>query len=164
MRICTYGCHFLSLVPACICLCMHVWKNNMQKGVCVTGRHLEKAHTFHPHQRGTLVTQAPTHPTSHHILTFHTAKKQPSILKNALFSSSIPYTQYRAQIQALRLKDTSINSHLPLCEPGPCNPQRGWETPRIVERSFTPLRWSHESKLPIKKQLQAAAGADSCSH
>lgn len=35
---------------------------------------------------------------------------------------------------------------------------------RVVQRSFTPLRRRHESKLPIKKQLQAAAGAGSCSH
>lgn len=66
--------------------------------------------------------------------------------------------------QALRVTATSINSHLPLCEPGPSHPRRGWETLRVVERSFTPLRWCHESKLPIKKQLQAAAGAGSCSH
>lgn len=87
-----------------------------------------------------------------------------SILKHTLFTSSLPYPHYRTQIQALRLKHASINSHVPLCEPGPCKPQWGWETPRSVEHMLTPLRWSHESKLPIKKQLQAAAGADSCSH
>lgn len=61
-------------------------------------------------------------------------------------------------------KKASINGHLPLCEQHFCNPLRGFQTPHIVEFSFTPLRRSRESKWPIKKQLQAAAGAASCSH
>ena len=150
-------------VPACVDSRL---LKSMQKCRCNSSEPWKSTHTTkknsHPHWRGNSGTYTFNQPSHFDLSPWQ--KKY-----------GLPFSNTHCSTEACHIhttehkhKHSDSKKHpltaIFLCEPGPCNPQWGWETLRIVEHSFTPLRWSHESKLPIKKQLQAAAGADSCSH